>query len=195
MIIKICGVTSAHDAHLCADSGADLIGVVLSDSPRRTSLEALNGIIDAVGSGGSVVGVFAAPGDLEQFDAGCQTELDYYQTYFDRSLVTVRQPKRAWIRAKRVKQNVELSAGSDITLLDFKDFQSDELLSELRKYYDKITDTTLVAGGLTVGNISSVLAAVRPLGVDVARGTEKSAGIKDPELVREFIARIKHAAS
>ena len=51
----------------------------------------------------------------------------------------------------------------------------------------------ILAGGLTFANIAQAIAATDSWGVDVASGVESSPGIKDPELVRQFVenARLK----
>jgi len=45
----------------------------------------------------------------------------------------------------------------------------------------------IVAGGLTPENVGSVVAALRPGGVDTASGVETEPGVKDPQLIREFV--------
>jgi phosphoribosylanthranilate isomerase len=48
----------------------------------------------------------------------------------------------------------------------------------------------LLAGGLTVHNVGAAIAAVRPLGVDVASGVETD-GLTDPDKIRAFIQTVK----
>jgi phosphoribosylanthranilate isomerase len=51
----------------------------------------------------------------------------------------------------------------------------------------------LLAGGLTPENIGDAIARVRPHGVDVSSGVERSPGIKHPERLRALFRSI-HAA-
>jgi phosphoribosylanthranilate isomerase len=49
----------------------------------------------------------------------------------------------------------------------------------------------ILAGGLTSSNIEDAIEKVRPYGVDVNSGIEKSPGIKDHTLMKEMFERIK----
>lgn len=49
----------------------------------------------------------------------------------------------------------------------------------------------ILAGGLTIQNVSEAINRVRPYGVDVISGVEKSSGVKDPERVRRFVRTVK----
>jgi len=48
----------------------------------------------------------------------------------------------------------------------------------------------ILAGGLTPDNVAQAVATVQPAGVDVAGGVESAPGVKDPELVRQFVNAI-----
>jgi phosphoribosylanthranilate isomerase len=51
----------------------------------------------------------------------------------------------------------------------------------------------VAAGGLHPANVAEAIAALRPWGVDVASGVEAAPGRKDPNKVREFVARARAA--
>jgi len=49
----------------------------------------------------------------------------------------------------------------------------------------------ILAGGLTVENVSEAVRRVRPYAVDIISGVEKSPGVKDPDRVARFIRTVK----
>ena len=51
----------------------------------------------------------------------------------------------------------------------------------------------ILAGGLHPGNVEEAIATAKPWGVDVASGVESAPGIKNPQLVRQFIRKAKSA--
>jgi len=50
-----------------------------------------------------------------------------------------------------------------------------------------------VAGGLNPENVRDVVERYRPYGVDVSSGVESRPRVKDPALVRAFVAAVREA--
>jgi phosphoribosylanthranilate isomerase len=55
----------------------------------------------------------------------------------------------------------------------------------------RIKQPWLLAGGLTVDNLATALAATGAPGVDVSSGVETSPGVKDPAKLAAFVATAK----
>ena len=58
---------------------------------------------------------------------------------------------------------------------------------------DEVKNRSFIAGGLNPGNVADVIKILRPYGVDVSSGVEKSPGWKDLKLLKEFIENAKKA--
>lgn len=80
--IKICGVTTAADARLVAESGADAIGLnFVAGSPRRLSSSAAHDVAAAVPPGVLRVGVFAGMPAAEILEIAERVGLDAIQLH------------------------------------------------------------------------------------------------------------------
>lgn len=192
---KICGVTSIDDAEVCIDAGADFIGFVLSDSPRRVNYVQLERLRKRVDNAVHCVGVFATAADLLDFSQNCDIDLDYYQVYFDATALEVRQPAIGWIRAVWMSgaMNGSLTRIPMPTLLDFKNSDLVIMREQLAPHRDAVGNAVILAGRLTPDNVGAIVRELAPWGVDVARGTESAPGKKDHQLVQQFIESVKNA--
>lgn len=52
----------------------------------------------------------------------------------------------------------------------------------------------ILAGGLNPGNVGAAILHVRPFGVDVSSGVEDQPGVKNTELIEQFVAAARMAA-
>ena len=63
----------------------------------------------------------------------------------------------------------------------------------VRGVSEAVSIPLILAGGLNARNVGQAIAQVRPYAVDVISGVEAEAGVKDPRLVREFVAAVRRA--
>lgn len=198
--VKICGITNAKDAELAADAGADALGFVfLSGTPRCIDPEVARGIISDLPPFVTPVGVFADH-PLEEVEhlmsrCGIRTiqlhgsEAPEYCRQFTGTVIKAfrvghgRQfpPLDAYrVHAYLFDTYVEGTLGGTGSTFPL------ELVSRAKAY-----GRLIVAGGLTPENVGQVIQQVRPYGVDVSSGVEQKPGRKDPQRVREFLARVR----
>ena len=194
--VKICGITSVADALLACEAGADYLGFVLSESPRRVGYETLAEIVAAVGKRAQTVGVFATEADLRQFGALAKVKLDYFQTYFPADGRGAALPRLSWIDSLWITEEMtSLTLSGGLTLADFKNVSRDVMTRLLAGPDERLQQQVILAGNLDFESVGSVVRQYQPFAVDVARGTEKKPGIKDEQLVRQFISEVKRASN
>src|SRR5215208_6639575 len=122
---KVCGITTPEDALAAASSGADAIGLVLAESPRKVSVEEAREIAAALPDGVLKVGVFVDAEPAEVLRIAAEVGLDYAQLHGDESpevVTAVREGGLGVIKALRVREAGSLRAMEgyvpDLFLLD-----------------------------------------------------------------------------
>ena len=203
--IKLCGVRRVSDARLCAEAGADELGVVFAaSSKRRITLDEARAI--RAGSPPSVplIGVFQ-DATLEELSlaAGARifSALQLHGVVpSGAGLLDVALVRALHSRSDTFLEELELSppGGGPAyarLLLDGPTGGSGlsfawELAGRVRARLPA-AQKLFVAGGLHAGNVAQAIAASAPDGVDVASGIEGPDGFKDPERVRAFIAAVR----
>jgi phosphoribosylanthranilate isomerase len=198
---KVCGITSPGDARVAAAAGADAIGLVFAESPRRVSAEEAREIACALPGGVLKVGVFVDTDPEEVLRIARQVGLDYAQLHGDEppeAVAKIRGGGVGVIKALRVGDAASLEAmeryEADLFLLDA---HSEKARGGTGTRFDwelaktlKRRDNILVSGGLTPENVREAIEFFEPYGVDASSSLEESPGRKSSERVRRFV----HAA-
>jgi phosphoribosylanthranilate isomerase len=197
--IKHCGITSLQDAHLAAEAGAWALGMIFWDgSARRCELADAQVIGASLRRTVHLCGVFVnAP--LAEIDAIVQaTGLTMVQLHGDEGPVFCREVARRTgakvIKASRVRSKATLQAAAafhtDFQLLDA---HVEGLVGGTGQTVDwdlvrrhNFTAPIILSGGLRPDNVAAAIAATEPFAVDVASGTERSPGVKDPDKLLAF---------
>ena len=199
--VKICGITRLEDALLAARLGADALGFNLwPGSKRHVPADAVRAIVDRLPPFVTPVGVFVnqPPGEVRATAsragvAAVQLHGDEPPQDCDacplpviKAIRMVGPESQSQLARYRV-QGFLLDApspgfGGSGTTFDWS----------LARFAAERA-TVLLAGGLTPENVAEAIRAVRPWGVDVASGVERSPGVKDPDKMARFIARAKEA--
>ncbi len=192
--VKLCGITSLEDAHMCAEHGPWALGMIFVPStPRRVRLGVAAQIAGELRRRVEIAGVFQnATLDYVATTAE-QVGLSIVQLHGDEGPSycgeVARRTGAKVMKAVRVRtreQVVGLRAFHvDFHLLDGpgggEHFEWS--LASARR-----SDVPLVvAGGLTPETVGAAIEATKPFAVDVASGVESSPGVKDPEKVAAFV--------
>ena len=198
--VKICGTTSLKDALLAIESGADAVGFIFyKESPRNISKKDVKDIVVQLPPFIETVGVFVNETSDNVNRIAEQCRLTAVQLHGDESPAFCRRIKRRVIKAVRVKDAESLKGMSGY---DVSGYLLDAFNEESRGGTGKVFDWNLalrakkqgpviIAGGLNPFNVYTAIHRVKPYGVDVCSGVEKSPGIKDPEKVGEFIKAVR----
>lgn len=208
--VKVCGITSPHDAAMVADAGADAIGLLFAQSPRRVTLEQARAIRRALPPFVATVGVFVNEDVERVLHIAQAVGLTTVQLHGEEG------PEVAESLAKRVPVVKALrirDAQSFATMAEFPSvcgFLFDTFVKGgarggtghafnwewLQAQHERLAAIPWVlAGGLHSGNVDQALEACKPYAVDVSSGVESSPGVKDPVKVREFIDRVRRSPS
>ena len=202
--VKICGITSIEDARWAVECGADAIGFIFAESPRRTTPEAAGEIMSALGSRVTGVGVFVDDSVGEVTRAldvsGCgvaQLHGEEADEYID-ALAPKEVVKAIRVGASLDGRGLGRYKRARAILLDT--YVEGQMGGTGRRFDPAVAARlvqegwrVIVAGGLTPENVGGVIAEVRPYGVDVSTGVEAAPGRKDREKVAAFTAAVRAA--
>ncbi len=198
--MKICGVTTVHDAELCVDAGADAVGFnFYARSPRCVDIDTARQLVAALAGRALAVGVFVDASFEQISEIKERTRIACVQLHGDEPPELLARLLPHAYKAIRVRDASSLGQarrfGGDHVLLDAyvpgmaggTGARFDWALAAELAQERKVT----LAGGLEPGNVTAAVARVQPFCVDVASGVESSPGRKDPGKVRDFIRAAK----
>ena len=198
--VKICGMTQLKDALFAVEHGVDAVGFIFyKKSPRAVTMKTVREIITKLPPLVDTVGVFVNESAERLNKVADYCGLDLVQLHGEESPAFCRKIHRRVIKAFRVKDLQSIKQLEKFSVSGFLlDTFSDDLHGGTGKTFDwnlalsaKKMGPVILAGGLTPRNILQAVRQVRPYGVDVCSGVEKSPGIKDLEKVRVFLKNIR----
>jgi phosphoribosylanthranilate isomerase len=225
MWIKICGITRLEDAEAAIAAGADAIGFVFAESPRRIAPEAAREIGRNLPASVEKIGVFVDE-DPEAIARAAEiadlTGLQIHRDGFEPGISRIPESTSAvpfrLIRTVRYSGDPARFAKDLIALQTVANSDGDKTDAVL-------VDTCvsgrqggtgiafdwngagegfrrgalhlrlIAAGGLRPENVGEAIRTLQPWGVDVSTGVEVSPGRKDAVRVKEFIRAARQAAS
>ena len=221
--VKICGITSIHDARLAADAGADYIGVLIdvavsertrsatqaaeiaSESPIPTVILLYNRSTADIREIVSQVQPFAvqllgqeSPQQVEELkrDGTCEFWKSIY--------LPAGSPENVDVPAVRQEMRAHRDAGADFLLFDSVDVSLEKpryggtgKTCDWDVAAELITESPLpvfFAGGIRPENVKAAIETMRPHGIDLCSGVEASKGVKDPNKLERLMKQVEKAS-
>lgn len=194
--VKICGITNADDAFFAVACGADAIGFIFANSPRRVSPSLVVEICNSLPPFVATVGVFMNQpvGDVHKIAKA--TGITHIQLHGDENEAEFRLPHVPTIKRLAVDAidtiasiDAQLDAMESVTpLLDPGCGDGKRFDWTIAK---NISRPWLLAGGLNTQNVASAIEIARPFGVDVCSGIETEPGQKDHHAIMAFMNQVR----
>ena len=202
VLVKICGITDVEDALAAAGAGADAVGFVFAESPRRVGVERAREISSALPGGILKVGVFVNEEPGRILEIAESVGLDLAQLHGDEGPGEIQELRRGDLgvmKAIRVRDAASLavmnSCPADFFLLDAYDGVARggtgrtfdwEVANEVRGCAN-----IFVSGGLSPENVREAVELFHPYGVDASSSLEERPGKKSGERIRRFVGAAK----
>ena len=195
LLIKICGLRSAHDVDAAVDAGANAVGFVFAESPRQVTPVEAKRAATAASDDVIRVAVMRHPGHddwlrvLEEFQPDVlQTDIEDLEGLDVPDTVTAWPVVREGVAASNnVPLDMFLYEGPNSGHGETVDWQHAATVARRGRM--------ILAGGLSAENVAEAIHVVRPYGVDVSSAVESQPGRKDPGLIRQFVSAARSAES
>ena len=209
MIIKICGIQNQDTLICCENNSINFFGMIFyPKSPRNITIEnanKLNSISEKLNING--VGVFVNKEINELKEIIKYVNLKYVQLHGSEDELYIKKLKEFGVK---IIKSISVSNADDLKkinnyqtadyfLFDYKP-KKNELPGGNSKSFDwnilkslKTDKPWFLSGGINLDNIQQILVDINPCGVDLSSGVEKELGIKDNQIINNFIEKLNHA--
>jgi phosphoribosylanthranilate isomerase len=204
--VKICGLTETADIPAAIVAGASYVGFVFfPKSPRHLELEAAQFMATSVPEG-IVKVALTVDADNAMLDQLTEhVPLDMLQLHGKEAPARVSEVKARY--GLPVMKAIGIETETDLTQIDFYSKVADQLLIDAKPPTDAerpggnavAFDWSLIAGrrwpvpwmlagGLKPDNVGEAVRATGARQVDVSSGVESAPGLKDPQMMADFVA-------
>ena len=206
--IKVCGINDQLSMDTSINNNVNYIGLVFfNQSPRNLSIEKARSLIKNRTKTSKIVALTVNPDDAFLFEIIKYIKPDYIQLHGEetpnRCDSIKKKFKTSIIKGIGIKDNMEINYFikpyeeiCDILILDAP---SEELPGGNGKKFDwkilknfKSKKKWMLAGGLNIKNISEAISITNPPGIDISSGLETIKGVKNPELIKNFVFKCRN---
>ena len=205
LIVKICGLSTPETLEAALAAGADMVGFVLfPPSPRHLSLAVAGDLGRRVGGRARKVALSVDADDALLEGAIKALQPDILQLHGKETVARLRDIKQKF--GLPVMKAIAVETAADLAALPGYAAVADRILFDARApkgatrpgglgaVFDwhlleklDLKLPFMVSGGLSAANVAEAVRVTRAGGVDVSSDVERSPGVKDPELIRDFI--------
>ncbi len=195
IVVKICGLRSAEAVAAAVAAGADALGFVFADSPRRVEPDQAAAFCAAVPAGIARVAVLRDP-RRDDWDAVSRLFRPDWLQAEAAALRGLELPERT--RALPVFRDTPTLDEDAAAAAGWLLFEGALSGAGQRPDWGRAARLArrarlLLAGGLDPDNVAEAIARVRPWGVDVSSGVERRRGQKDLARIAAFVAAVRAA--
>jgi phosphoribosylanthranilate isomerase len=205
LLVKICGLSTRETLDAALDAGADMVGFVFfPPSPRHLTLDIARGLGQAVKRRATKVALTVDADDATLAGIVEVLNPDVLQLHGQETPARVADIKRKF--AREVMKALPVERAADLAVMPDYAAVADRILFDARPpkgatrpgglgaVFDwhvlenlDLRLPFMVSGGLHAGNIGDALRVTRAGGVDVSSGVERAPGVKDIDMIRDFI--------
>lgn len=193
VLVKICGLTDARDVAEAVAAGADAIGFVFAESPRRVTPQQAASLARDVPGNVLRVAVMLHPVPSEWQQVAEIFAPDVLQTDAeDFASLDIGPDIRRWPVIREGKtQTAEAPVGHYI----YEGARSGrgKTVDWAQAASRAKTGGMILAGGLGPDNVAAAVRAVQPAGVDASSSLEVAPGRKSVEKMRAYVTAAKSA--
>ena len=206
--IKICGINDKLCMDAAIKSKADYIGLVFYDkSPRNLSLGDAKQLLKNRNQHSKIVALIVNSDDHFIKDIEQNIKPDYFQLHGNETPLRCKEIKTKFeipiIKGIGIKNKLDLIKANqdyenlcDILLLDSPSSilpgGNGEIFNWNIIKNCEPSKKWMLAGGLNINNIEKAVKISNPPAIDISSGVEISKGIKDPEMIKNFITKCRN---
>jgi phosphoribosylanthranilate isomerase len=189
-LVKICGLTHVSSVEAAVAAGADALGFVFSESPRKVTARHAAFIGSRVPRNVLRVAVMKHPSielwnevetifcpDVIQTDAADFEYLEVSPEILRWPVIREGEMPADDLTGVYVYEGPASGRGERVDW---------EVAAGIAK-----EGSMILAGGLDRDNVAAAIEAVAPYGVDVSSGVESAPGLKDADLIRAFVRAVR----
>ena len=211
--VKICGLSTPDTLDAALDAGAEMVGFVcFPKSPRHIDLSTMIALAEQARGRADIVvlTVNATDADLRTLNEAVKP--DWWQLHGSEDADRIRAVQSRFGRP--VMKAVGVGCADDVSAANALGQVADRLLLDAKPPKDatrpgglgtpfdwSLLDALdrqrpfMLSGGLSPATVGDAIEATGADGVDVSSGVESAPGIKDVDLIRQFIAAAKTGAT